>query len=148
METFSICCGVIFWPLLFFGWLAGCRVAGFSKKVRNIGLVLICVLPTLAVIGMGWSFFVVDPFMDACSKGDLPAVKSYLAKGVSPNTTDEFDRTALGSAIGAGQDEVALYLLDHGADPNQETSGDTPLLLAKKMGMPKVIEALKRKGAR
>ncbi len=62
--------------------------------------------------------------------GDLESVKVLLAAGVDANIQTETGTvgyTPLLVAALRAQTEVALYLLDHGADPNIEAAGFTPL---------------------
>ena len=83
----------------------------------------------------------------AAREGDLESVKALLAAGVDVNiltqaegganrvsnflgiskTTGAFGYTPLLVATVRGQVELALWLLDHGADPNNEAAGFTPL---------------------
>jgi len=70
----------------------------------------------------------------AARVGDLESVKLLLAAGVDVNLkTDEGGSagtsgyTPLLVATTRAQVEVALYLLDHGADPNIDAAGFTPL---------------------
>jgi uncharacterized protein len=75
----------------------------------------------------------------AARVGDLETVKLLLAAGVDINiltraSVAEVPRNATGSgytpllvATMRSQVETALYLLDHGADPNIEAAGITPL---------------------
>ncbi|MEO8096066.1 MAG: ankyrin repeat domain-containing protein [Acidobacteriota bacterium] len=71
--------------------------------------------------------------------GDLESIKLLLAAGVDANTlTGAGEGEATRNSAGSGyapllvatlraQVEVALYLLDHGADPNSDSAGFTPL---------------------
>jgi uncharacterized protein len=68
--------------------------------------------------------------------GDLESVKSLLAAGVDMNIQTQTGEGETGGTIGytpllvattRAQVEVALYLLDHGADPNIGAAGFTPL---------------------
>jgi ankyrin repeat protein len=83
----------------------------------------------------------------AAREGDLESVKALLAAGVDVNiltqaeggknrvtsflgiskTTGAFGYTPLLVAVVRGRVELALWLLDHGADPNNEAAGFTPL---------------------
>lgn len=56
---------------------------------------------------------------EAACGGDLELVKYYVNSGVDVNYVHpEFMSTALVSCIVADQSDVAVYLLDNGADPN------------------------------
>lgn len=83
----------------------------------------------------------------AARVGDVESIKELLAAGVDVNlvtqteggenhvrsflgvakTNGTFGYTPLLVAVVRGQVETALYLLDHGADPNNEAAGFTPL---------------------
>lgn len=84
----------------------------------------------------------------AARVGDLESVKLLLAAGVDPNILTQTSAGAsnkvvvqlgIAKSVGAlgytpllvatlrGQVDLALYLLDHGADPNNEAAGFTPL---------------------
>lgn len=47
---------------------------------------------------------------------DATAVKSYLDEGLSPNTVSESGRTALQAALFDGSVDIAIMLIDQGAD--------------------------------
>jgi len=66
----------------------------------------------------------------AARVGDLESVKALLAAGVDINILTQGGTsgyTPLLVAAVRAQVEVALYLLDHGADPNNDAAGFTPL---------------------
>jgi ankyrin repeat protein len=66
----------------------------------------------------------------AARVGDLDSVKLFLAAGVDVNietTAGTAGYTPLLVATLRAQVDVALYLLDHGADPNLAAAGFTPL---------------------
>jgi ankyrin repeat protein len=68
------------------------------------------------------------PIHFAARVGDLESVKLLLAAGVDANIlTAANGFTPLLIATMRAQVEVALYLLDHGADPNNQAGGLTPL---------------------
>lgn len=68
---------------------------------------------------------------DAASIGDRKRLKSLLAEGVSPDSSDEDSMTALMAASFAGQVEAVRILLAAGADPDaQDVSGMTALMNA------------------
>lgn len=57
-------------------------------------------------------------FHEAAVEGDLDLVAFYVRQGVDVNYAHpEFMTNALVSAILAGNEPIAIYLLDHGADP-------------------------------
>lgn len=91
-----------------------------------------------------------DLFKAAC-EGDLPLVRYHVESGVSLNHAHpEFYSTPLVGAILAGQEAVALYMLDHGAAPAlcSEFDNLTPLQAARRSGLSKVEARLVELGAR
>lgn len=67
----------------------------------------------------------------AAIRGDAPAVKALLDKGVNVNAKDNVGRTALTEAAYFGHTEVAKLLLDRGADVfAKKKDGETPLTMA------------------
>lgn len=81
--------------------------------------------------------------------GDLALVQYHVRAGVDVNYAHpEFLSTPLVAAILAGQQEVALYLLDHGAIPDlpSEFDGLTPMQAAVKTGLDDVAERLQALG--
>ncbi|MDR7335644.1 ankyrin repeat domain-containing protein [Roseateles asaccharophilus] len=70
--------------------------------------------------------------------GDLALVAYHVKAGVDVNYAHpEFLSTPLVAAILAGQQEVAFFLLDHGANPRlpSEFDGVTPMQAARKAGL-------------
>lgn len=67
--------------------------------------------------------------MFAARQGHLETVKALVAAGADVNEVDAGDETSpLLIATINGEFDVAMYLLDHGADPNKaEANGATPL---------------------
>ncbi|MBB2486184.1 ankyrin repeat domain-containing protein [Mitsuaria sp. WAJ17] len=83
-------------------------------------------------------------FHAACN-GDLELVRYHTIKGVDLNYAHpEFLGTPLVACILAGQEAVALYLLEHGADPHllSEFDGATPLQAARRAGLATVAQRL------
>lgn len=81
--------------------------------------------------------------------GDLALVQYHVRAGVDVNYAHpEFLSTPLVAAILAGQQEVALYLLDHGALPDlpSEFDGLTPMQAAVKVGLTAVADRLHELG--
>lgn len=77
--------------------------------------------------------------------GDLALVAYHVKAGVDVNYAHpEFLSTPLVAAILAGQQEVAFFLLDHGANPrlSSEFDGVTPMQAARKAGLGAVEERL------
>lgn len=85
-----------------------------------------------------------EMFNAGCA-GDLALVEHHVKSGVDVNYAHpEFLSTPLVAAILAGQEAVALYLLDHGANPALPSEFDaaTPLEAAQQMGLVAVEEKL------
>ncbi|MFN7123545.1 MAG: hypothetical protein ACK4NM_16085 [Hydrogenophaga sp.] len=82
---------------------------------------------------------------NAGCEGDLALVQHHVQSGIDVNYAHpEFLSTPLVAAILAGQEAVALYLLDHGAHPAlaSEFDGATPLQAARLRGLVVVEEKL------
>ena len=82
---------------------------------------------------------------NAGCEGDLALVAHHVRAGIDVNYAHpEFLSTPLVAAILAGQEAVALYLLDHGANPALPSEFDaaTPLQAAQQMGLVAVEEKL------
>ena len=87
-------------------------------------------------------------FIAGC-EGDLPLVEYHLKCGVDVNYAHpEFLSTPLVGAILAGQEAVALYLLNHGAMPDlpSEFDGVTPMQAARRVGLVRVEDRLAELG--
>lgn len=78
-----------------------------------------------------------EMFNAAC-EGDLALVDYHVRAGVDVNYAHpEFLSTPLVASILAGQEAVALYLLDHGAIPDlaSEFDAQTPIQAARTAGL-------------
>lgn len=78
-----------------------------------------------------------DMFGAAC-RGDLELVRHHLEQGVDPDHVHpEVQSTALVASILAGHEDVALLLLDHGADPGlvSPLEAQTPAEAARERGL-------------
>jgi ankyrin repeat protein len=87
---------------------------------------------------------------NAGCEGDLALVEYHVKAGVDINFAHpEFLSTPLVAAILAGQEEVALYLLDQGAMPllPSESDGVTPVQAARQAGLRAVEDRLCALGA-
>ena len=69
---------------------------------------------------------------DAIQSGNLDRVKEELARGAGVNQPDQMGATPLHDAAWTGNREIALYLLEHGADPKARHAegGSTPVAYA------------------
>ena len=89
---------------------------------------------------------------EAAVAGNLDAVKQHIAAGTDlnlkdPNPVGNKD-TALGMAAAFGHTEVAIALIEAGAEVNpRNKDGNTPLHQAAFLCYPKIVQALVDKGA-
>ncbi len=87
----------------------------------------------------------------AAVAGDLALVRHHIAAGVNPNYQHpEILCTPLVAALFHGHDDIAHYLLAHGADPQLRSDFDdmTPLEAARRHGRTEFIALLQAQGAR
>jgi hypothetical protein len=89
---------------------------------------------------------------EAAVAGNLEAVKQHIAAGTDLNQTDPNPFGSKGSALHAaaafGYNEVAVALIEGGADVNQkDKEGQTPLHMAALFCYPKIAQALLDNGA-
>ncbi|KHD88382.1 MAG: ankyrin [Bdellovibrio sp. ArHS] len=85
----------------------------------------------------------------AAQRGDMELVRYHIENGVNPNYQHpEILATPLVAAIAAGHTEVALYLLEHKADPRLKSFFDdqTPLEAATFYKNKIVLEELRKRG--
>lgn len=81
-------------------------------------------------------------FFGAACDGDLELVRHHLRLGIDVDFIHpEIMSTALVAAIEAGRTEVALELLEHGADPTllSPLDGVVPLEAAEAAGLDQVV---------
>jgi ankyrin repeat protein len=86
-----------------------------------------------------------DMFAAAC-RGDGELVRYHLEAGVDPDYAHpEYQETPLVAALLARHEDVALLLLDHGADPALRSVADdlTPLAAARAAGMRRAEQRLR-----
>lgn len=90
-----------------------------------------------------------EGFLAAARKGDVEAVKSFLAKGVDVNSKTEYGATALSYASDKGHVAVVRLLLESGADANARDTfyGATPITWASMKGHAEIVGLLLDKGA-
>jgi ankyrin repeat protein len=87
---------------------------------------------------------------DAAVTGDLVRVQYHIEQGVNPNYQHpEVMCTPLVASLIHGHDEIALFLLHQGADPNllSDYDGLTPLQAAQQFQREDMIALLRDKGA-
>ncbi len=90
-----------------------------------------------------------EEFFAAARKGDTPAVKALLDKGVDVNSKTRYGATALSYACDKGHVEVVKLLIERGADVNSKDTfyGEVPLGWALSHGHVQVVKLLLDKGA-
>ncbi|HJO93011.1 MAG TPA: ankyrin repeat domain-containing protein [Victivallales bacterium] len=84
-------------------------------------------------------------FFMAAEKGDLNTLKLFIEAGISPNVKD--NGTALLYAVRAGKLDAVKYLINQGANVNEQTYWGTPLGIASYKGRYKIAEYLINHGA-
>ncbi len=85
-----------------------------------------------------------DLLLKAISNGDLQAVKEFISQG--SDITGDFFSAPLSIAINARQLAIVIYLLDQGADVNQQVMGFSPLIDAV-YNFPEAVPLLLERGA-
>jgi ankyrin repeat protein len=90
-----------------------------------------------------------DEFFAAARKGDIPAIKAFLDKGVDVNSKTRYGATALSYACDKGHVEVVKFLIERGADVNIKDTfyGEVPLGWALSHGNAQIVKLLLDKGA-
>ncbi len=86
-----------------------------------------------------------DGMHAAARSGDYAEVKRYLDRGFDANLRGPGETTPLHWAVSWGRDDVAMLLMEHGADPSlTDDEGETPLYLGARKGYTEttVVEAL------
>ncbi len=90
----------------------------------------------------------IDKLFDAAFRGAVEEVDELVAKGISPDSRDELDRTPIIRAAEAGKVDVVRKLLDHGADVNAiDVDGETATITATYGDHRDVVEVLHLHGA-
>ena len=88
-------------------------------------------------------------FIESAKKGDIKAVKLFLAEGMDINSHNERGQTALMRAAEYQRTEVVTLLLENGADVNITTQKQyrTALMEASSSGNVAIIKQLVERGA-
>jgi ankyrin repeat protein len=84
------------------------------------------------------------PLLFAAQQGDIETARLLLAKGANVNEATEEEGNALLLASSNGYEDMALFLLEHGGDPNStpaDGSGVTPLHYALGEGLKALMES-------
>lgn len=119
-----------------------------SEQTRYKSRILMALMLVLAL----WASTVLaganEDFLKAAERGDLNAVRSFIARGADVNAKDQDGWTALISTSHYGHKELVEFLLAKGADVNiKANNGATALSLASREGYKEIVELLLAKGA-
>lgn len=127
-------------------------------KGNSVGLPLTVLASALLIVGCSTSGMVSNlehneaaaaatPMVEAAGSGNLAQVRSLAEEGASLNTLTE-QGTPLSAAVSGQQDDVALFLLQQGAEPDRAgANGRTPLMLAAASGQRRMVSLLLAAGA-
>src|SRR5215831_791976 len=90
-----------------------------------------------------------EEFFAAARRGDIPAIKAFLDKGVDVNSKTRYGATALSYACDKGHVEVVKLLIERGADVNMKDTfyGEVPMGWALSHGYAQIVKLLLDKGA-
>src|SRR5262245_48464482 len=90
-----------------------------------------------------------EQLLEAARTGNLQRVQELLNKGADIQTKNKYGTTPLFFAAAKGHLEVARFLLEKGADPNQKDTfyGSTAIEWAAQEGHFDVVKLLLQKGA-
>lgn len=92
--------------------------------------------------------FNAPPLHVAARWGNVEGIEALLDWGVSIESLDPANGTALIYAAYFGQYDAAMYLAEHGANLNQmDDFGDSPVVASERMGFPEIADALRALGA-
>ena len=89
----------------------------------------------------------IDALVSACEEGDLEFVKTLINVGIDINGIGSEGFTALMMAASEDEAEIVAYLLQQGADVNQQHNGWTALLEAADEGSLRSMKHLLKAGA-
>lgn len=87
---------------------------------------------------------------DAAVAGDELRLQYHIKQGVNPNYQHpEVMCTPLVASLIHGHDDIAIFLLNNGADPNllSDYDGLTPLQAARQFGRKDLLQLLRQRGA-
>jgi ankyrin repeat protein len=90
--------------------------AGYKARMLVALIVVFTLGATVVIAGVN------EDFREAANRGDLPAVKDFIAKGADVNSKANTGETALMRASYTGRKEVVQLLLAKGADVNAATT--------------------------
>lgn len=107
-------------------------------------------MPALDRAEVGENATVVDRLTAAILGSQITRVASLLRRGAPVNAGDKYGTTPLYKAAVQGETEIVRMLLEAGADPNRESSGEdegTPLCAAASWGHTEIVRLLLQHGA-
>ena len=84
----------------------------------------------------------------ACDKGNIEAVKQFLADGADVNVKDKDGGTPLSYAAFEGHKEIVELLIAKGADLSAKSWGETPLDSAIRIGQTETADLLRKHGGK
>ena len=111
--------------------------AGYKARVVAGVMVVFALWATAAIAGVN------EDFLNAAKRGDLPGVRSFLAKGANVNAKLTNGATALHMASWQGRKETVQVLIDKGAHVNaKDNDGATALHMASQNGRKETVQVL------
>ena len=128
----------LFATICLYGWVAAFILQIFLKRARVQGgagladwaqfAIAVIALAVFLIPYGGWQWAAIefagpgphaaDQLVLAASKGQKHVVSALLEHGVKADARNSDAKTALDSACGAGREEIADWLVAHGADVN------------------------------
>lgn len=115
-------------------------MASWMKRATAVVMVFLVTVAAAATV---------SPIADAAMEGDLEAIRELIRGGGDVNEAQADGMTALHWAADRGDVELALLLLEAGADPSAVTriGAHTPVLVAARRGHDAVLQTLLEAGA-